>query len=122
MPLVRSSRIQRLHELCLIHAALEERRAHVEEIRAIRQSDTRAERRAVQRRPAVEPLIETLRTGHDDPLCRHVVHRHGLVSLHVVPHEHAVRHVAKDGLAREVVPAPDAQRGRDTRVPSPTRR
>ena len=60
----------------------------------------------VQRRPPVEPLIETLRAGHDDSIGRNVVQRDSLFPLCVVPHEHTVRNCAQDRFARQVIPAP----------------
>ena len=43
---------------------------------------------------------------------RHAVQRQRLVSLRLVPDEDAVGNVPKNGLARQVIPAPHAERGR----------
>src|SRR4030095_884253 len=98
------------HEGRLGLASTERCGAHVEEDRAVRwQSDLTAEGLAVAGRGAAEPFIEALSPGHDNAAGGHVMQVHRLSLLRVVPHEHAIGKLTNERLAREVVPAPDAE-------------
>ena len=102
------------HERRFGRAPAERRRAHVEQDRPIGgQPDLPAERLAIARRRAVEPLVEALGAGHHDPLGGHAVQIDGLLLLRVVPHEHAIGHLANQRLAGQMIPAPDAERRRN---------
>src|SRR5687767_13771954 len=102
-----------LHEERLAGAALEEGRAYVEQERTPeRQPDLPAEGLVIERRAPVEPLIETLRARHDDAIGRDAVKCDRLLTLRVVPHEYTIRNRAQNRLARQVVPAPHAERRR----------
>ena len=99
------------HELRFDRAAPEQRGAHIQQDRAVGwQADERAELLTRSDRLAAEPLVVALRAGHDDAIGRHAVeaNRFGLLSF--VPHQHALRDIADERLARQVVPAADRER------------
>jgi hypothetical protein len=102
------------HELRLDRTPLEERGADPQhERRRRREADLPAEGLAVARRLPVEPLVETLRPGNDDAVGRDAVQIDRFLFLCRVPDEHAVGRVADERLARQVIPAPDAETGRN---------
>ena len=103
------------HVLGLRHRAGEERAADEEEIRLLgAQPDPRAELPAGSRL-ALEPLVERGRAGDRDPFRGDSVQAHRLALLDLVPDDEPVRGLAKQLLAREVVPARDAHAGGDPR-------
>jgi hypothetical protein len=67
-------------------------------------------------RTTIEPLVVALRAGHDDAVGGHTVQIDRLIALRVVPHDHALRHVADQRLAGQVIPAPDAEHGSQSRL------
>src|SRR5215216_6682104 len=102
-------------ELRLARASWKERRTDPQHVRASgRKTDALEKLLSRPRRTAAEPLVETLRAGDDDPLPGKSVHADRLVRLRVVPDEQGIDDVPDDGLAREVVPAPDQYHRRDT--------
>src|SRR2546428_3697059 len=111
---IQSARSERVYpaldEQRLARAPAKQRRAHIqEEGPALPQSDRAAERRAIRRRGPAEPLVETLRPGDDHPFRRHTMQLYRLVALCLVPDEHPIRNAPDDRLARQMIPAPDAQ-------------
>ena len=105
----------------LRRAAPEQRRADIEQERP-RAGETHAaaERFAVARRRPIEPLIEALRAGDDHAIGGHAMEPLRLVALRGVPDDHLVRHDAYQRFARQVVPAPHAQRAADAERPRRT--
>ena len=104
------------HERCLRRAAPEQRRADIEDERTVGRGkpDAAAEVVAVARRRPIEPLIEALRAGDDHAIgarCRGTAAASSRCDL--VPDDHRVRHDANQRLARQVVPAPHAERAAD---------
>jgi hypothetical protein len=80
------------------------------------EADLVAEGVARQRRGAVEPLIEALRAGDDHVGASDAVEGDGFALLRLVPDEDAVRLFPDARLARQVIPAADAERGRDAEL------
>src|SRR6185503_5603616 len=56
-----------------------------------------------------EPLVVTLRPGDDDPIGRYLVKLDRLLLLRVVPDRDEIRDGAQQRLARQMVPAADAE-------------
>ncbi len=56
-------------------------------------------------------MVEALRPGRHHPVLGDAVDRHRLAPLRVVPHGHEIGNDAEELLAREVVPARDADAG-----------
>ena len=98
------------HESGLRRAAAEECRADVEDERPIvGQPRTAAEGLTRERRPPIEPPVEALRAGHAHAVGGDAVEPRRFLPLDLVPHDHRIGHHPHERLAREVVPAPDAQ-------------
>ena len=87
-------------------------RTHVQEERLVGgKPDRLTERRAVARRRPIEPLVVALRAGNGDAIRGHAVPPDRFLLLRLVPEQDAVGHVAQQRLARQVVPAEDADAG-----------
>ena len=94
----------------LVRRVLEERRADVEDERPRSvEPDLLAELLARARRRAAEPLVVALRAGDDDPIGRHPVELDRFLLLRVVPDGDEIRDGAQQRLARQMVPAADAE-------------
>ena len=96
----------------------ERRGAEVEDVGLSRvQRNPPLELLARRARPPLEPVVEPLRAGEDDPVARDPVHLLELLPLDVVPDEDAVGHEAQQALAGQVVPARDADARADPERP-----
>ncbi len=102
------------HEGCFRRAPPEQRRTDVEQERPrAGETDAAAERIAIACRRPVKPLIEALCTGHHHAVGGNAVEPFGLVTLRCVPDDDLVGHDAYQRFARQVIPAPHAERAAD---------
>ena len=72
-----------------------------------------------RRRRAVEPAVEELRPGDDDPLARNAVELDASLALDLVPDVQPVGHRLDDPLRRQVVPASRSRRRPGSRAAAP---
>src|SRR5687768_10231292 len=104
-----------MDELRLNRAPAKQRRTDVQHKRGRgRQANACAERATIASWCALEPLIEALCTGHNDSVGRDIMELDRFGVLRRVPDSDDVRHPPNERLARQIVPAPDAEQRSET--------
>ena len=99
-----------LDDVCFVDRTSKQRGADPQHVQLVWiQSDAFTERTARQGRLAAEPVVVALRASDGHEVRRHTMQLDRFLLLRLVPNEYAVWHLPQERLARQVVPAADAQ-------------